>query len=79
MAKNLFNFYLDDDVKYAAMDKLTRVCGEHSKGQLASLIRVMLTDFALTPDEQVSNELVEKIKQEYVYNTSKNKRTRSNL
>ena len=39
----------------------------------------MLTDFALTPDEQVSNELVEKIKQEYVYNTSKNKRTRSNL
>lgn len=79
MAKNLFNFYLDDDVKYAAMDKLTRVCGEYSKGQLASLIRVMLTDFTLTPDEQVSNELVEKIKQEYVYNTSKNKRTRSNL
>ena len=79
MAKNLFNFYLDDDVKYAAMDKLTRVCGEYGKGQLASLIRVMLTDFALTPDEQVSNELVEKIKQEYVYNTFKNKRTRSNL
>lgn len=75
MAKSLFNFYLDEDVKFVATDKLIRLSGKYSKGQLASLIRVLLTDFVLTPDEQIPKELIEKVRNEYIYNTSKGKRS----
>lgn len=76
MSKSLFNFYLDDDVKKSAIEKLNRLNGEQSKGQLAALIRVMLKQFVATPDERVNPLLISALDAEYEYSTKKNKRSR---
>lgn len=75
--KRLFNLYLDDDVKNAANDKLERLIGEKPKGQLASLIRVMLKQFIATPDDKVNPLLLEAIEAEYEYSAKMNKRSRN--
>lgn len=74
--KSLFNFYLDDDVKVKTIKKLNKVCGEESKGQLASFIRVQLNNFLNTPDDEIDLKLIQAIKDEYQYTTKKNKRSR---
>ncbi len=74
--KQLFNFYLEDCDKINATEKLNRLLGEQAKGQLASLLRVMLKQFLYTPDEKVSKELLEAISAEYTYSTVKNKRSK---
>ena len=74
--KQLFNFYLEDCDKINATEKLNRLLGEQAKGQLASLLRVMLKQFLYTPDEKVSKELLEAISAEYTYSTIKNKRSK---
>lgn len=76
MAKSLFNFYLDDEVKEKATEKLERLAGKKSKGQLASLIRVYLNVFLATPDNKISNELLEAVESEYQYSTKLNKRSK---
>ena len=43
--KDLFNFYLDKNVKEQAQLKLIRLTGDKPKGQLAALIRVLLKQF----------------------------------
>ena len=63
MSKSLFNFYLDDKLKEAAM-KLARLNGTTSKGQLASFIRVQIQNFVETPDEDISPKLMLKVLQE---------------
>lgn len=73
--KSLFNFYLDDEDKKKAIEKLTRLNGEVSKGQLASLLRVMVKLFVNTPDEDVDKDLLEAITAEYEYTKSLNKRS----
>lgn len=73
--KNLFNFYLDDDVKNQAIQKLIRLSGDKPKGQLAALIRVLLRQFIATPDEKVNPLLIEAIAAEYEYSQSLNKRS----
>ncbi len=73
--KSLFNFYLDENVKKDAIAKLERVVGSKQKGQLASLIRVMLKQFVATPDDKVSRELIAAIDAEYEYCTKLNKRS----
>lgn len=73
--KQLFNFYLEDCDKNAAIDKLKRLKGGTTKGQLASLLRVMLKQFLLTPDAQISKDLLEAIDAEYTYSQLKNKRS----
>lgn len=74
--KNLYNFYLDDDVKLNANEKLDRLCGNTEKGKLSALIRVLLKQFNATPDEKVNPLLVEALNAEYIYNVKLNKRSR---
>ena len=74
--KQLFNFYLEDCDKINATEKLNRLLGEQAKGQLASLLRVMLKQFLYTPDDKVPKELLEAISAEYTYSTIKNKRSK---
>lgn len=74
--KTLFNFYLDADLKHEAMEKLERLNGEKSKGQLAALLRVYIRQFIATPDEKVNPLLLEAIEAEYEYSAKKNKRSR---
>lgn len=76
MSKNLFNFYLDNDVKIAATEKLIRLTGDRPKGQLASLIRILLKQFVSTPDEKINPLLIEAIAAEYEYSQTLNKRSR---
>lgn len=73
---NIFNFYLDDDLKMEVQHKISRLCGDQPKGQVAALIRVLLRQFALTPDEKTSKLLIEAIAAEYTYSAGKNKRSR---
>ena len=73
--KSLFNFYLDDEVKVQAQNKLIRLTSDQPKGQLASLIRILLKQFVATPDEKVNKLLIEAIAAEYEYSTKLNKRS----
>ena len=72
---NLFNFYLDDADKAKAIEKLNRLLGEQSKGQLASLLRILIKQFIATPDDKVNKLLLEAIEAEFVYTKTKNKRS----
>lgn len=72
---NLFNFYLDDDDKQKAIEKLNRLLGEQSKGQLASLLRILLKKFIATPDDKVNPLLIDAISAEFTYTKTKNKRS----
>ena len=76
MTKSLFNFYLEDDVKRALDEKLTRINGKQNKGQKAALIRVLVKQFLATPDEKVNPLLIEAIEAEYEYSAKLNKRSR---
>lgn len=76
MAKSLFNFYLEDEDKHLAEDKLKELAGPQNKGQLAALLRVLIKDFINTPNDKVSPLLLDKISKEYVYSQVKNKRSR---
>ena len=58
---NLFNFYLDDEDKAKAVDKLDRLCGNTSKGKLAAFLRIQIKKLNLTPDEKITRELIEAI------------------
>lgn len=74
--KNLFNFYLEDDVKVEAMAKLDRLCGDTEKGKLAAFLRVVLDIFVATSDDAVNKELIDAIAAEYILSTSGNKRSK---
>lgn len=74
--KSLFNFYLDENDKRAAIEKLNRVNGECNKGQLASLLRVMIKMFIATPDEKLNSTMMEAVMAEYEYTAKLNKRSK---
>ena len=76
MRKTLFNFYLDEDLKQEVQIKLVRLRKEQPKGQVAALIRVLLRQFAATPDEKINPLLIEAIGAEYEYSQKLNKRSR---
>lgn len=73
--KTLFNFYLDENDKDAAISKLIRLSGDKPKGQLASLIRVLIKQFIATPDEKINPLLIQAITAEYEYSSKLNKRS----
>lgn len=75
MSKSLFNFYLDDSDKQKAIDKIVRLSGDRPKGQLASLLRVLLKVFIATPDDKTDPLLIEAIAAEYEYSAKMNKRS----
>lgn len=74
--KSLFNFYLEDEDKKKATEKLKRLNGEYSKGQLASLLRILIKLFINTPDNEVDVDLLEAIAAEYEYTKSLNRRSK---
>ena len=51
---NLFNFYLDDEDKAKAVDKLDRLCGNTSKVKLAAFLLIQIKKFNLTPYEKIT-------------------------
>lgn len=73
--KSLFNFYLDDDDKQKAIDKLVRLSGDRPKGQLAALLRILVKVFIATPDDKTDPLLIEAIAAEYEYSAKMNKRS----
>lgn len=73
--KALFNFYLDDAMKEEARTKIETICGKQEKGQLASLIRVLLKRFLMCDDYDVLNNIAEDVENEYVTTQLKNKRS----
>lgn len=75
MKKSLFNFYLDDEVKEQVQAKLLRLTGDKPKGQIAALIRILLKQFAMTPDEKINPLLIQAIDAEYEYSQKLNKRS----
>ena len=74
--KKIVNFYLDDDLKTRVNAKLLRLNGRENKGQLSALIRTLLKQFDLTPDDKVDCRLLEACKVEYEMSTKLNKRSR---
>ena len=75
MRKSLFNFYLDDEVKEQVQAKLLRLTGDRPKGQIAALIRILLKQFIMTPDEKINPLLIQAIDAEYEYSQKLNKRS----
>ena len=71
--KTLFNFYLDEDLKREVNEKLIRLNGVKNKGQLSALIRVLLRQFNMTPDENISPLLLACIDDEYEISATLNK------
>lgn len=74
--KSLFNFYLDNDEKEAAMKKLTKLTGDKPKGQLAAFLRVQIKSFLATPDDKINPTLIKAINAEYEYSQKLNKRSK---
>ena len=74
--KRLFNFYLDDDIKKKANDKLTNLLGETTKGALAALIRVQLEKFIEEQDPKVLTELAANVLNNYMECQFSNKRSK---
>ena len=72
---NLFNFYLDDEDKAKAVDKLDRLCGNSTKGKLAAFLRIQIKKFNATPDDKITKELLEAVDAEYVMCKNRNKRS----
>lgn len=71
-----FMFYLDNFTKLEVMEKLKEKGLDTKKGTLSALIRVLLKYFAdLIDDDPTLEYLVEKVKEEYVFTTKKNKRS----
>ena len=73
MSKSLFNFYLDDEVKKQANDKLNNMFGEQSKGMLAAYLRVSVNKLI---NEEIDAQLAIDIFNEFEYSKIKNKRSR---
>ena len=74
--KRLTNFYIEEQDKAKAEEKLRRLCGEQTKGQFSAMLRVMVKQFIETPDEKVNPLLIKAIDAEYVYSQTLNKRSR---
>lgn len=74
--KILTNFYIEENDKQAAIDKLNRLNGATNKGQFASLLRVMVKQFIATPDEKINPLLLQAIDAEYVQCQTLNKRSK---
>ena len=74
--KRLFNLYLDDNDKMEATLKINRLAGDQPKGQLAALIRVLLKQFVVTPDDKINPLLIEAVAAEYEFSAKLNKRSK---
>lgn len=72
----LVNFYVEETLQKQVTDKVVRLKGEENKGQFSALIRVLLKQFAATPDEKVNKLLIDAIDAEYTVSAKRNKRSK---
>lgn len=71
-----FNFYLDDITKLNVLKRLRGLGLDTAKGSISALIRVLLNYFAQTDDTKFVLMMSELIKDEYIFTTKKNKRSK---
>lgn len=77
MSMKLFNFYLDDLTKLKVLQRLKELGLDTKKGTLSALIRVLLTYFAESiNDDSTLEYILRQIEEEYVLTTKKNKRSK---
>jgi len=70
-----FTLYIDDVTKLEVLKKLKYLGIDTAKGSVAATIRVLLSYFAENNDEAFNEKMVERIKEEYLFTTKKNKRS----
>lgn len=70
-----FTFYLDDDTKLDALLKLKENNLDTTKGSLSALIRTLLRLYAANEFNDINTKISRQIREEYLYTTSKNKRS----
>lgn len=72
----LFNFYLDDPTKREVIQKLEDTGFDTKKGTLSALIRALLNFFVeLDQDDETYTKIIVDTYEEYLYTTTKNKRS----
>lgn len=76
MTMKTFNFYLDDVTKLQVLTRLRELGMDQKKGTMSALIRVLLTYFTeLIDDDPTLEYIIQKVNEEYVFTTKKNKRS----
>lgn len=70
-----FTFYLDDITKLEVLKKLQKLGITTAKGSLSALIRVLLAEFAENDNPLVDTYVAERVQEEYLFTTKKNKRS----
>ena len=76
MSMKAFTFMLDDITKLCVLQKLRLNGLDTKKGTISALIRVLLNYFAeLSPDDPAFELIVQKVEEEYLFTTKKNKRS----
>lgn len=76
MSMKAFTFMLDDVTKLCVLQKLRLNGLDTKKGTISALIRVLLNYFTeLSPDDPTFEYIVQKVEEEYLFTTKKNKRS----
>ena len=70
-----FTFYLDDITKLEVLKKLQKLGITTAKGSLSALIRVLIAEFAENDNPLVDTYIAERVQEEYLFTTKKNKRS----
>lgn len=71
MAKSLFNFYLDDDMKRDAVQKLNRLYPDEPKGLLASYLRMCVETLVEMNDDEIPADMIAGIKTQFIDNNAR--------
>lgn len=74
-AMSLFSLYIDDITKLEVLKKLRTLGIDTKKGSLSALIRVLLNEFAEQENPLIDAYIAEKVQEEYLFTTKKNKRS----
>lgn len=70
-----FTFFIDDVTKLEVMQKLKDIGCDTKKGSFSALIRVLLSMFARNENPQYIDYVREKVNEEYLFTTKRNKRS----
>lgn len=71
MSMDQMSFYLDKLTKLRVLKRLQALGLDTKKGSISATIRVLLADFANSTD----NSIAKRIQDEYLFTTTKNKRS----
>ena len=76
MSMKAFTFMLDNVTKLCVLQKLKENGLDTKKGTISALIRVLLNYFTdLSSDDPTFEYIVQKVEEEYLFTTKKNKRS----